>query len=407
MLKSYIMWPLTVAVMLVIVALCFRTLYLRESNFEVPENAAYVILYSTGEGSKEKTEVHYLDGNGQSITHNIVNNVTSNEALSWNETQKEYNLFSHDAIYFYVYGAQSTKMMNQEMMKEYKFASEDGNDTVYNSGYIKRINMYYKSIPHGLSYAEKEYRTFDLITLYNNNRITNIRISEGATVSVNQKTGFIYALERENKEMLACQVIQYDDAKKEFKTEVSMLDLSNFYDQHVQDDSVVTLEKAVIYDDILYQVIGVGEENTETYLAEILITDNGKELTYAGAVRMDLEPDESIPYDVPVICSGRKIFYYSLIKPNRIITFNIEQKTFDYCPLLLQDEKEYELDYTLRVIDKNLYALKIDTENNKYSIFIIDNKGKKKRLVYGKLPKSRIRSSYWISDFYVIQQESK
>lgn len=382
-----------------------QRLFHEKTAFDVPQKAAYVFVYSTGENSDEKTEIDYLDEKGNLISRNTLDNATSTDAFSRCDCFNNYNLFTHDTIYFS--GDKKTSIDNTEMQTTYKFASDNGVDTVYNSGFVKKINMYYKFIPHGLSYAQKDSGAFDLVTLYDDRFVHNIKVIEGATISVQQSTGDIYLLAPEGSETIDYNIIKYNHKEGQFHKTTEKLDLGIFYDKYVGRENVVTLKKSVIHNNTLYQIISVGEEKSKTYLAEIAIPEKTGQLRFLDAYPVDLKADESITYDVPVIISDSRIKFFSVVKPNKVISFDIETKKFDYYSFLEDTATDEDNWYKLRIIDDVLYAMQISATDNRYSIFKIRDTGKKTLLIEGDLPKTEIRDNHWIADFYVIEADQQ
>ena len=85
-------------------------------------------------------------------------------AFAQNHSGDTFHYFTHDAIYFYDFTKDEPfTHNNDEMLDIYKFASEDGADVVYQSGYIDALQMHYKVIPHGLAYAQEDLGFFDLL----------------------------------------------------------------------------------------------------------------------------------------------------------------------------------------------------------------------------------------------------
>lgn len=73
--------------------------------------------------------------------------------MRYNPLSNIHTIFTHDKVYFD--GKNEDDIDNKEMKTVYIFATDDGIDEVYASGYLDKINMTYKHIPHGLAYAQK------------------------------------------------------------------------------------------------------------------------------------------------------------------------------------------------------------------------------------------------------------
>ena len=127
---------ISIGVLMVAITMAFIFVLPLESKFEVPEDAKYVISYSTGKyNNREKSQINYLKDDGSYISSTIVNNVSEEGAFECSPSDGSYHFFTHDALYFD--GLKNDDFavhQNNEMLGIYKFASEDGCDAVYQSG---------------------------------------------------------------------------------------------------------------------------------------------------------------------------------------------------------------------------------------------------------------------------------
>lgn len=380
----------------------------QNASLDVPQNTSYAVLYSTGfrdeaAGKDNRTEVNYFDNNGDFISSDSIGSRTEREAFSWCDAYKKHCLFTLDEIYFS--GEESSNITNEEM----KITDEDAAyfGEVADSGFVDKINMYYKVVPRGLKYDDTELGAYDFLTLYNDELVKNVKIIEGAKVSVDQTTGLIYAISNEEDRGFEYDVVRPDSNGGEFKVERKKLDMSKFHEKYAKnEDDILTLDKAVIDGNKIYQAISVGEEKSKSYLAEIAISDNGETLQYEEAYPIDINWDESIHADIPVMISDNTIKYYSDVKPNKIITFDIEKKKFTYQPWLEDTVGQEDKEYDVRIIDNTVYVLKVNygknAKDNVFSISKANDNGDLEELVSGTLPESKIENDHWRSDFYVI-----
>ena len=116
--------------------------------------------------------------------------------------------FTHDKIYF----GNKKVLNNKELQGKYNFASADGKDVVITGGYIKKHKTYFKYVTHGLSYEHKEYGAFDILILYTEKSIQNLRVFCAGKVFVDDRRGRVYIMEMEDGEKVVptYEIAQYD-----------------------------------------------------------------------------------------------------------------------------------------------------------------------------------------------------
>ncbi len=372
-----------------------------KSNVVVPDDTKFVLVYSTGEEVKEESEILYLNRKAELVSSNIINSASSTNAFSCNIDSGSFHFFTNEVIYFYEEGI-TKRLYNKDMTELYRFASDDGVDTVYDSGHILKSKKYFKYIPHGLSYENRDLGSFDLLTVYDENKVDNIRIIEGGALCVNQNTGTIYIIDNECSRKTRYEYVFYDKEKDKHVKKESMLEFKDFFEDYVRKEEVVSLGKSYVLDNRLYQIVKIGEGKGDVYLVEIAIEKDTEELSYVDAYLVAIKENENITYDVPVTHNGKTINYYSLIKPEQIVSFNTVKKTFayiNYSSDIKDSEKEW---FDIRIIDDEIYMIKIDLRNNEFSLYSVTEKGKMNLIINNVMPKSSIGDNYWLSDFYMI-----
>lgn len=377
-------------------------LYLNNSSsdeFKIPKNTKYTLIYSTGENQKEKSQISYLDKNGKEIDKNIVNNVINKNGMEYNPVSNIYNVFTHDEVYFD--DKKQKNIINKEMKTTYKFATEDGHDEVYTSGYLEKINMIYKHIPHGLAYAEKELGHFDIITLYNDQKIYNIKVTESGSVVSNQETATLYNFTGEDSNTISFDKIVYEKEKDDFSVTKGKIDITELINESKLDGKTFFLGKTLSLNDKLYQVMHFGEEDLETYLVEYSIDFKKNNIKYQNNYPLDLKKGETISIDTVATINKDEIKYYSPIKPNKIITFNLDKRIFYYTIFADTKVPEGENPFHVKEIDGNIFVLETDIENNLFKIYEIDKKDSFKKIIHSELPNIKLFIDWWLSDFHV------
>lgn len=177
-------------------------------HLDMPKDTNFVLLLTTGRDLEEKTHINYLNEESVRIGEDLINNKSNDEALSYNPNTGSYELFTLDKIYAY---NDKEDQINDEMLTTYTFASDNGNDLVYKTGYLDKIQKSYKVISHGYAYAESEQGTFDLLTVYDEESIQNIRITDNTTVVSDQDNAKLYALESLSHGMINYEKITFTE----------------------------------------------------------------------------------------------------------------------------------------------------------------------------------------------------
>lgn len=256
-----------------------------EQGFDIPKNTKYIITYSTGETKREKSIVNYLDSFGNVLGRNQLNHNVSADSISYSPVIDNYMLFTHEELYFN-HDVKAT-LSNNEMQSRYKFASKNGADEVYASGYMKGWNLFYKHIPHGLAYAESELGYFDLLTFFNEKNIYNVRIKEGGIVADNQSEHMVYNFYGESGEYVYYEALKFDEKKKNFLRNEGKIDLRDFMrDNMLKNDNTYTIGKTLAKGNQIYQVLELGEKSIP-YLLEYKVL--GNQIAYENSYKMELK----------------------------------------------------------------------------------------------------------------------
>lgn len=372
-------------------------------EFKIADNARYILIYTTGENQKEKSQINYLDKNGEEINKSLVSNVVGKNGIEYHPISNIYSLFTHDEIYFD--DKKQKNIVNEEMETIYKFATEDGLDEVYTSGYLENINMVYKHIPHGLAYAREELGHFDLITLYNEQKVYNIRITESGSVTSNQETATVYNFTGEEGSNISFDKIVYEENNDSFSVTKGDIDITEFIIEEGIGRQTFFLGKTLSLDDKLYQIIHFGEGATATYLMEYSIDFKDNTIQYENNYPLDLNKGETISIDTVATINKDEIKYYSPINPNKIITFDLDKKLFHHTIFGDTGVHGGENQFHIKEIEGKIFALETDIENNSFIIYEIDTKDSFKKIIENKLPEAKQFIDMWLTDFHVINSK--
>ncbi|MBR1693326.1 MAG: hypothetical protein IJ711_11230 [Lachnospiraceae bacterium] len=369
--------------------------------FNIPKNTEYAIVYSTSQGSKEKSFINYFDVNGTFISKNEFNSVLNSECINKNPNSNTYQLFTLETIYK---SNSSSNIQNFDLQELYKFASEDGNDFVYETGYLENIGMFYKYIPHGMAYDIEELGNFDLLIFYNEHKVYNIRINESGSIAADHKNSSIYNLTGDSGDYIRVEKIDFHNEKDEFEVVETNLDLSEFFLQTKIDNESYYLGKAVVSDEKIYVFIHVDAEKNYTYLLQCNINKNDNTITYENSYKIDLKDNESMPFNITAVAYNQNIKYYSYFCPSEIITFDKEKKEFSYSPLIQDYDINDDTLSQIRYINNRVYVLAKDIDHMTFEIYLINADNSSKLLVKGELPKIHSTSDMWVTDFYVFHE---
>lgn len=364
-------------------------------SFDIPAETKYIITYTSGRDVKEESILNCMDQNGVLLKQLSLGSVTDLNCIE--DTNGDHiNLFTHERIYF-----DDEKILeNKEMETIYNFASNSGNDTVYSSGYVAKLGMFYKQVPHGLAYKIKEYGFFDLLVLYNENQVYNVRIAEGGSIAIDNETGNIYHFYGDEGDEIGVEKIFFDVDKNMFMSQSEKVDISVFFHDKQLSSDVYLISKTLIVDSTIYQVINYGENNEKVYIMEYSFDKNT--IQYDNAYEIDLDGGY-LELNTMTSLTDDYIRYYSEVYPDKIITFYYKDKTVTYAPFMDAGEEEGVNPFLKRELHGNSYVLKSDTDHSRYDIYCIGEDNNFECVVHGKLPDSVFYKNFWIADFYIIQ----
>ena len=388
------------AVLIVMAVVCAQKLVTFEENvFNVPEGAKAALVLSSGRGEKERSVIYYYDSKGANIGKNTFSSAACKYAIEGNNVYDDINFFTHEAIYF----SDGTVLENKEMEEKYSFASEDGEDCVYESGYVDSWNMYYKNISHGLAYDISELGAFDLLVIYDKAKATNIRINETSTIAVNQKDGAIYGFveDQENPSMLLYEKITYGGNR--FNKDTGTIDLSG---AGSSTEEVWGVKSAIWSDDDLYITTNQGE-GEHSFLSVYHIKKEGNNYAFIDSV--DFNPGEfalNKHYDMPPhtlsnYAKGIVSLYvdYSEYWYPGIIMFNTENRKYDfneYKGNIINAESSYKR------IGSKVYSLDNEYDNQEcLVIYEVRSGGKTKERLRIATPDDNL----FIADFYYFDKK--
>ena len=173
-------------------------------------------------------------------------------------------------------------------MKEvYNFASDNGYDTVRYSGYIKEWGMYYKSIPHGMAYNINELGFFDILSLYNDSEIYNIRTSNLPIIAVKQDSNDVaiycfndhtdFDLEKTDPNIVFFEKIVRDGSK--FQRKTGQIDISK-----ATYKAELSIINAIWVGDDLYMMVNREEDHLH-YMYHCV--KDGEEIRFINSVLLD------------------------------------------------------------------------------------------------------------------------
>lgn len=373
-----------------------------EDTFSVPKNTSYMMVFTAPEGKKEKTQISYFNREGKLINSKYFNHVAGFHALQYNQGDNKWHFFTHDKIYF----GNKKVLNNKELQGKYNFASADGKDVVITGGYIKKHKTYFKYVTHGLSYEHKEYAAFDILILYTEKSIQNLRVFCAGKVFVDDRRGRVYIMEMEDGEKVVptYEIAQYDKKTKKFFIKKNKLSLKKFKEAYNRDGRPIAIGLSVVHGDRVYQYIEIGEEHCKEYIAVSRIDKATGKLTYEKAISLKLKDKDFLFSNVEYMVKDDYIKYYSVMFPNKIIKVNTKTNEVSYKEFIKDPKKDVNNEYYARVIDGNCYALKDNLITEDFTIFKMDEKDNMKKIVKGFMPKIAVGGRGVIADFYVIRK---
>lgn len=370
-------------------------------HLDMPEDTSFVLLLTTGRDLEEKTHINYLNEEGVRIGEDLINNKSNDEALSYNPNTGSYELFTLDKIYAY---NDKEDQINDEMLTTYAFASDNGNDLVYKTGYLDKIQKSYKVISHGYAYAESQLGTFDLLTVYDDESIQNIRITDNTTVVSDQENATLYALESLSHGMINYEKITFtetDDSYQKTEGQFSLADFAKDAQVHIAN---FTIGEAILHENKLYLILNCprGEKEYDVRLAEFAMDHASNRFTYVDQYPIEVPDNGAIEIAVKMHIKQNLMKIYSPASPLAIYTFNLEDKSMSQSPFPERKREAFEIAYQVKIIDDQAYALDFDIDNNIYRIYKISDDDAFTLLVENEIPKPKRFSYWWRTDFQVI-----
>ena len=275
----------------------------------------------------------------------------------------------------------------------YKFASYKGWDDVYESGYMKKWKMFYKHIPHGLSYEHKELGYFDILTLYNEHEINNIRVKKsGIMVSDDNETAIYNLVENGNR--IAYEKISRKNSK--FFIKEGNIDIKGFE----KTEGGYYLINAVWSDNNLYVLMGTGEgENTDKYI--LCFEKNGDDIEYKYSSFVNFESmnisSNCLTSDTVAVDTGKTIEYYTESFVLGMISYDKNEHTFEFYPYFQSDKRDIEdITCEVKVIENKVFILIADYNANSYTIYQKTQSSELEKIT--EIDKSE---DLFLADFYV------
>ena len=388
-----------IALLSLIVVLCAGAIIafklMGDSTFTVPEDSKAAIAFTTGRRVlSERAKVCFYDKNGRLLKQEKYKASLSDGCISFEPESGDYNLFTHENIYF----SNGKNIHNEEMDDLYSFASYRGWDDVYKSGYIKKWNMFYKHIPHGLSYEHRELGYFDLITLYNESGITNIRVTKSGRIASDDKEPALYNLVEYENSIAYEKILQKDS---EFIVREGTLDIGEFFDaiEFDRTNGVFYLINALWSDGFLYVTLGVGEgELSDKYV--LCFSKKGSDIEYQYSTLVDFKnmniPSGCLDNDTVVIDNKNTIEYYTAGYPFGMISYDKDSRSFEFYPYFEADMSDEDIGCYVKQIEGKVFALIADYTDGNYTIY-----QKTQNKEFKKIAKINRLENLYLADFYV------
>ena len=173
-------------------------------------------------------------------------------------------------------------------------------------------NPYFKYVTHGLSYEHKEYGAFDILILYTEKSIQNLRVFCAGKVFVDDRRGRVYIMEMEDGEKVVptYEIAQYDKKTKKFFIKKNKLSLKKFKEAYNRDGRPIAIGLSVVHGDRVYQYIEIGEEHCKEYIAVSRIDKATGKLTYEKAISLKLKDKDFLFSNVEYMVKDDYIKYY-------------------------------------------------------------------------------------------------
>lgn len=367
-------------------------------SFSIPNKCKVIMSYSSGTTGEEKSRIIFYDEKGEMLSKSNYKYNSCINCIEYDSKKDLYNFFTHQEIF----NSNGLSIENKDMQDKYSFALIEGDEDVYKSGYFDEWEVFYKVIPHGLSYDIAELGKFDLICLYNDERVDNIRIAAGGNVSIDRKEKSIYVFADEDK--AGKTHITYEIIKKMGKKYIKSkgeLDIT----QCGFIDYATCVDNAIWDGDDLYLTIEPGEgENCNLYILHYRRKNNI--IRYVDSTKFEYskfgfkKPMELSPRDLCVDSENTINYYISYFADTPgILKYDKLQKKFFFEKYKAYSKQKGEyVCSTVRLINGKVYML-IEDESGVDKIFMECPGGFEKVM---KIDHMNINNMN-IVDFYVIE----
>lgn len=383
----------------VVLGVVFAVSELTYSNdFSVPENCKAIITYSNGPDEKEKSEVHFYNSEGEVISKSKYKTDSDHFAI---ECEKDtFNFFTHEQIYF----SDGKVVNNKEIAGKYSFASEDGHDRVYRSGYFSKWNKFFKLIPHGMAYKISDLGFFDLLTVYDENEVENIRVLEAALLGIDEERGRLYLfIEDSEKEAVKYNMIekrkgQFVKVQKSLSIKEGPSLSSEFVVSHV------ALDK-----NYLYLLLNDGYDKNDFYYM-LKYRREGERFEYVSYSKLDyrkfgLKEHIELNHDNRLFNTDSyiDIYQYPAFGESKygnnqgVITYNKDSGVFSFKRYEFEGGLPEEMESTERVINGELYVL-VNDYSDTFKVYREIKKGRFEKV----MDLQNKQPDMFLDDFYFI-----
>lgn len=359
---------------LFIATLKTNLLFRSADSFELPVDCKAALVYSTGRDVAERTQLIYCNKNGDTIANQQFASASDKFAIEG--CDKNYNFYTNEKVFF----SNGHSIDNEEMKEVYNFASDNGYDTVRYSGYIKEWGMYYKSIPHGMAYNINELGFFDILSLYNDSEIYNIRTSNLPIIAVKQDSNDVaiycfndhtdFDFEKTDPNIVFFEKIVRDGS--EFQRKTGQIDISK-----ATYKAELSIINAIWVGDDLYMMVNREEDHLHYYMYHCV--KDGEEIRFINSVLLDwkqlgLRDEGYVIYDQSMLFLRDNVIEYwqasSEFCAPGLICYNIDSQNFFF---VNNDHYDEDLISKYRTIGDSLYYLEQDKmDPSSFNIYTIE-----------------------------------
>lgn len=373
-----------------------------DEGLELPIDCKVALVFSTGEDVTERTKLIYYNKNGDSIGRQQFASASAQFAIEG--CDKKYNFFTNEKVFF----SDGNSVNNEEMRGVYSFASDNGYDTVRYSGYIKSWGMYYKSIPHGMAYTIRDLGFFDILSLYNDTEIHNIRTSNLPIVAVKDNSNDVaiycfndhsnFDLEKTDPNSVFFEKIVRKGT--EFHRKTGRIDISK-----ATYKAELSIINAIWVGDDLYMMVKQEEDNMHYYIYHCQKDD--EEIKFINSVLLDwkklgLRDDAYDIYDQTLVLLKNDVMEYfqpiSKFCAPGVICYDLNKQDFFF---VKYDHYNEDLICKYRTVEDSLYYLeRDDTEQTSINIYKINQVNKYDHVITINTADQDL-SNMFLVDFYI------